>query len=225
MEHDFDKGYWDAHWQQRTEASGSHEVPANPHLVRTVSELVPGTALEAGCGEGAEAIWLARAGWRVTAVDVASDPLTRAADRATRQGLGDAVRWVQADLTTWQPEVTFDLVTTHYAHPAMPQLAFYDRISRWVAPGGSLLVVGHLHTDGADHEHGAHHEHGADHEHGPPAEASVTAASITDRLDPTAWEIVTAEELTRTVGAPGSGEATLHDVVVRAVRRPGAPPR
>ena len=106
----------------------------------------------------------------------------------------------------------FDLVTTHYAHPAMPQLAFYDRIAAWVAPGGTLLIVGHLHAD-----HGAHH--GAHHDHHPPAEASVTAANITARLDPTTWEVVTADEHTRTLDSPGGGQITLHDVVVRAVRR------
>jgi len=90
----------------------------------------------------------------------------------------------------------------------MPQLAFYDRLSAWVAPGGSLLIVGHLHTD-----HGAHRDHH------PPAEASVTAVSITERLDPEAWDVVTAAEHTRTLDVPEGGPVTLQDVVVRAVRR------
>ena len=212
MEHDFDKDYWDDHWQQRHQESTSlRETPPNPYLVREVSDLVPGTALEAGCGEGAEAIWLGRAGWKVTAADIADEPLTRAAARATAQGLGDdEIRWVRADLSSWEPSETFDLVTTHYAHPAMSQLAFYDRLSTWVALGGSLLIVGHLHTD-----HGEHHDRH------PPAEASVTALSITERLDPTTWDVVTAAEHTRTLDAPGGAQVTLHDVVVRAVRRTG----
>ncbi len=214
MEHDFDKDYWDAHWQQvHDDPAARHEVPPNPYLVREVGDLAPGTALEAGCGEGAEAIWLGRAGWKVTAADIADEPLARAAERAAAQGLGDdEIEWVQADLSSWEPSTTFDLVTTHYAHPAMPQLAFYDRLSAWVAPGGSLLIVGHLHAD-----HGAHH--GAHHDHHPPPEASVTAASITARLDPTTWDVVTTDEHTRTLDSPGGGQVTLHDVVVRAVRR------
>lgn len=56
------------------------------------------------------------------------------------------MEWVAADLTVWEPGRKFDLVTTHYAHPTMAQLSFYSRISRWVAPGGALLVVGHQHT-------------------------------------------------------------------------------
>lgn len=213
MEHDFDKNYWDKHWQQiHDDSTARHETPPNPYLMVEVGDLVPGTALEAGCGEGAEAIWLARAGWKVTAVDIADEPLARAADRAVALGLGgDEIQWVQADLSSWEPSKTFDLVTTHYAHPAMPQLAFYDRLSSWVAPGGSLVIVGHLHTD-----HGVHHDHH------PPAEASVTAVSITERLDPNTWDVVTTEEHTRTPNAPGVGQLTLHDVVVRAVRRTDA---
>ena len=215
MEHEFDQAYWDEHWQQvRAGSPAGHDVPVNPYLAQEVSGLAPGTALEAGCGDGAEAIWLARAGWRVTATDIAQEPLARAAGRAGEQGLGDRIEWVRADLGSWEPPQAFDLVTTHYAHPAMPQLAFYDRLSAWVAPGGSLLVVGHLHPD-----HGSHHGgHGSHHDHQPPAQASVTAASITERLDPAVWDVVTAAERARTLDTPGGGQVTLQDVVVRAVR-------
>jgi hypothetical protein len=123
--------------------------------------------------------------------------------------LSGRVRWVEADLTVWDPGMRFDLVTTHYAHPAMPQLAFYDRIAAWVAPGGTLLIVGHLHTSGA-----------TGHGHHPPAEASVTLTDITAGLDSTRWEITTAEEHLRTVPGPGGRAIPLHDVVVRATRRP-----
>jgi hypothetical protein len=122
---------------------------------------------------------------------------------------------VEADLTAWAPDTRFDLVTTHYAHPAMPQLAFYDRIAGWVAPGGTLLIVGHLHTSEAgEQEHGHGHGHGPGHH--PPDEASVTLADITAGLDSSTWEIVTAEEHRRTM--PGR-EVPLYDVVVRATRR------
>lgn len=212
MHHELDQGYWDAHW----ETADSHAMlPPNPYLVREVGELSPGTALDAGCGEGVEAIWLGSAGWAVTAVDIAVEPLARARERAVALGLGDdTIRWVQTDLSTWEPSGSFDLVTTHYAHPAIPQLEFYDRLSAWVAPGGSLLVVGHLHGD-----HGADHAHG--HAHAPPAEASATADRVTARFDPDLWDVVTAEERSRTVETPDGREVTLHDVVVRAVRRMG----
>lgn len=210
MGHEFDRDYWDHHWQQARAASGTgREAAPNPHLVDEIRDLTPGTALEAGCGEGAEAIWLAGTGWQVTAADIADEPLARAAERAAARGLGDRVRWVRADLSSWEPGGTFDLVTTHYAHPAMPQLAFYDRLSSWVAPGGSLLIVGHLHADHGDHP-----------DHQPAAEASVTAVGVRARLDPDTWDVVTADERTRTLEAADGGKVTLRDVVVRAVRRP-----
>ncbi|MGW3888744.1 SAM-dependent methyltransferase [Micromonospora chokoriensis] len=208
--HEFDKDYWDRHWHQ-----AHHERPgamtgnlAHPYLARATADLTPGTALDAGCGTGAEAVWLASHGWQVTGVDLASAALARAADRAATSGLSDRVRFVEADLTVWEPSTRFDLVTTHYAHPAMPQLAFYDRIAAWVAPGGTLLIVGHLHASGT-----------TGHDHHPPAEASVTLADITARLDGTGWEVTTAAEHHRTVTGPGGHENTLHDVVVRASRR------
>ena len=104
VEHEFDKDYWDRHYEHADAGSaGGHRLPPNPYLVDEVGDLVPGTALEAGCGEGVEAVWLGLAGWLVTAVDIAADPLARAADRATAAGVGNRVRWVQADLSSWNP--------------------------------------------------------------------------------------------------------------------------
>lgn len=207
MTHGFDKAYWEQHWRQAgpsgAGSAGGH--PPNPYLARETGGLVPGTALDAGCGAGAEAIWLASRGWQVTAVDISSAALAGAVEREAVGGGSEQVRWVEADLSGWDPGTRFDLVTTHYAHPAMPQLEFYDRIARWVAPGGTLLIVGHLHTPGVAN---------------PPAEASATAAAIAARLDETAWEVVTAEECHRTHVGRAGRPPMVHDVVVRAVRRP-----
>jgi cyclopropane fatty-acyl-phospholipid synthase-like methyltransferase len=213
VEHTFDHDYWDEIWQGGRAASMGASEP-NPHLVREVGDLTPGTALEAGCGAGAEAIWLAMQGWQVIGADIAAAALDRAAERAAASGVAERVQWVQADLSTWTPETQYDLVTTHYAHPAMPQLEFYDRTASWVAPGGTLLIVGHLHHDAAG-GHGGGHGHGGD---GPPASASATAATVTARLDPAEWEVVTAQESQRTMSGPGGHERTIHDVVVRATR-------
>jgi SAM-dependent methyltransferase len=211
MTHGFDKDYWEQHWHQahRSRPGAVDGSAPHPYLGRETSGLVPGTALDAGCGAGAEAIWLASQGWHVTAADIAPEALARAAERATNSEVSERVRWVEADLTVWDPGMRFDLVATHYAHPAMPQLAFYDRIAAWMAPGGTLLIVGHLHISGA-----------TGHGHHPPAEASVTLTDIIAGLDSTRWEIVTAEEHARTVTGSGGQAIPLHDVVVRATRRP-----
>lgn len=224
MRHGFDKEYWEQHWRLSAAGPGSMSGnPPNPYLARETSELVPGTALDAGCGAGAEAIWLASHGWQVTAADISAQALARAAERATASGVSERLRWVEADLSVWHPDARFDLVMTHYAHPAMPQLEFYDRIAGWVASGGTLLIVGHLHTHhsvtsgGREHGQRQGHDHGTGHH--PPAEASATAATITARLDEAAWEVVTAEERHRTLTGHGGVGVALHDVVVRATRR------
>lgn len=216
MEHTFDDAYWDQMWQgDRAESMGTSQP--NPHLVEQVSDLTPGTALDAGCGAGAEAIWLAARGWQVTAADIAVAALDRAAARADTGGVAGSVQWVLADLSVWNPDTRYDLVTTHYAHPAMPQLEFYDRIASWVAPMGTLLIVGHLHRDAAE---GDGHSHAQGHSGDePPASASATAADIARRLDPAEWAVVTAAQSYRTLPGPVGQEVTIRDVVVRATRR------
>lgn len=168
----FGKDYWDQHWQQRADGAPTamEQNPPNPYLVNGTTNLTPGTAFDAGCGAGAEAIWLATQGWQVTAVDISRDALAKAIRRESDTGLpqqhvvgaagsgisGLHVNWLEADLTVWTPDTQYDLVTTHYAHPTIPQLAFYNRISTWVAPGGTLLLVGHLDTPYSEPEHPQH---------------------------------------------------------------------
>ncbi|GAA3702613.1 hypothetical protein GCM10022377_15300 [Zhihengliuella alba] len=164
-EHAFDKAYWEEHWEQADPRDTGPDTPPNPYLAEEVRGLAPGTALDAGCGTGAEAVHLASLGWRVTGADISSAALASAAERARAAGVEDRTTWLETDLSQWRPAEHWDLVTTHYAHPAMPQLEFYRRLARWVAPGGTLLLVGHLHTHGSGDD--AHtHEHGPD-EHGP----------------------------------------------------------
>ena len=225
--HAFDRSYWDQHYRDSdTGAHGSAGAGApNPHLVRETAALTPGAALDAGCGEGAEALWLAEQGWEVTGADIASDALRRARSQAAGSASSGRVRWVEADLGSWEPGRRFDLVTTHYAHPAMPQLDFYDRVAGWVATAGTLLIVGHL-QDGRSHGHDEEPGHPPAHDGvqpaRPPRGATVTASDITGRLDESQWEVVTAEERSRTV-TRGGVEVPLHDVVVRATRIAGAP--
>lgn len=194
----YDPTFWEQHWTGDSAGPRAMSVsPANPHLVAEIDGLAPGRALEAGCGAGAEAIWLADAGWQVTAVDVSSTALAAARERA-----GDrTIEWIEADLTVWEPAESFDLVTSHYAHSSVSQLDLYVRIGSWVAPGGTLLLVGHL----ATHDPGGH-EH--------PADASVTAQQVADRLACGPWRVDVAREAERTF----HGGRTIHDVVVRATR-------
>ena len=208
MSHEFDKAFSEQHWQRghNGDFGSMASNPVNPYLAREIRGLPPGTALDAGCGAGAEAFWLASAGWQVTAADISRNALATAAARVEASTFADRIAWLEVDLCTWHPDTRFDLVTSHYAHPAIPQLDFYARLAEWVNPGGTLLLVGHLHTpdlDASDPE---------------PTEESVTPASITARLNPSAWHIETAGTETRVLARPDGQDMLLHDVIVRATR-------
>ncbi|GAA4459703.1 class I SAM-dependent methyltransferase [Phytohabitans houttuyneae] len=133
-------------WDERY--SGPEKVWSgnpNPQLVAEVAGLAPGTALDVGCGEGGDVIWLARQGWTVTGADFSANGLARAARHAEQAGVADRVDWWQVDARTFAAGGrSYDLVTSHYLHP--PDGAIVEvvgRLAEAVAPGGHLLVVGH----------------------------------------------------------------------------------
>lgn len=115
----------------------------NRFVVAEASALPPGRALDLATGEGRNAIWLAELGWRVTGVDFSAAGLARAASLAAQRGV--AVDWVEADILEYQPSpAAFDLVLIAYLHLPRPEL---ERVlaaaASAVAPGGTLLVIGH----------------------------------------------------------------------------------
>jgi trans-aconitate methyltransferase len=193
MTNNFDSQWWERHYQEHEAGRG---LP-NSHLAAEVTGLPTGTALDAGCGEGADAVWLARHGWEVTAVDISPTAVSRAPEHQER------VSWVVADVTVWEPPQQYDLVISQYVHPAMPFGDFVARLARAVAPGGTLFVVGHDHAD----SHSAAHA---------PEKASITAGAVTRSLSAELWDVDVAETRTRQA-KPG---LTFEDVVVRARRKP-----
>ncbi|MFE2041238.1 SAM-dependent methyltransferase [Streptomyces sp. NPDC059477] len=117
----------------------------NELLVREVSALRPGTALDLGCGEGADAVWLASHGWRVTGTDISATALARASEHAREAGVGDRVTLERHELGVTFPEGTFDLVSAHYLQSpvALDQDGVLRAAAGAVAPGGTLLIVMH----------------------------------------------------------------------------------
>jgi SAM-dependent methyltransferase len=141
---------WDARYSEGDGAMWSGRP--NGRLVAEVAGLTPGRALDVGCGEGADAIWLAGRGWTVTAIDVSDIALRRARDAA---GLaGAVVDWVRGDvLQTPLPARSFDLLSMQY--PALPKAAGEPALRRLLdtaRPGGLLLAVYH----DLDDEHREH---------------------------------------------------------------------
>ncbi|MFD5338055.1 class I SAM-dependent methyltransferase [Streptomyces hawaiiensis] len=178
----------------------------NGALVAQVSGLTPARVLDVGCGEGADAIWLARGGWDVTALDVSGVALERAARHARDAGV--VVRWVHAALTeAVLPSASFDLISAQY--PALlrtPDAVAERALLTAVAPGGVLLLVHHA---GMDTQHA--HESGFD-----PADY-VWPSMVADLLNDD-WEVEVDEQRPRVAPEGGAGAHHTDDLVLR-VRR------
>lgn len=133
-------------WEERY--AGPEQVwsgKPNAQLEAEAAKLTPGTALDVGCGEGGDVIWLARQGWQATGADFSANGLARAAGHAADAGVTEAVDWWQVDARRFAAEGrSYDLVTTHFLHPPDGgMVAVTGRLAEAVAPGGHLLVVGH----------------------------------------------------------------------------------
>ena len=132
---------WDARYSERDGARWSGRP--NGRLLAEVASLTPGRALDVGCGEGADAIWLARSGWTVTAIDISEVAVIRAREAAELAGA--IVEWVCGDvLRAPFPAGSFDLVSMQY--PALPKAAGEAAVRTLldtVRPGGLLLAVYH----------------------------------------------------------------------------------
>jgi SAM-dependent methyltransferase len=181
----------------------------NPQLVRETSDLEPGTALDAGCGEGADAQWLAGRGWQVTAMDVSAVALDRGAAH-TAPDIADRITWERADLTTWAPDRTYDLVNAQFMQfPSALRQQVFARLAAAVSPGGTLLIVGHHPSDLQTTM-----------PRPPEPDLFFTAEELAESLDPDTWDVIVAESRPRSAKDPDGREVTIHDAVLRARRRP-----
>ena len=204
----FDQDFWDHLWS-KTLCENADKVarrPPNAHLMTELGDLPPGRALDAGCGHGAESIWLAVRGWRVTAVDFSVTALAHGRSMAEAAGaeVAERIDWIEGDLSTWTPEpLRYDLVVCLYVHVAGSVEETVGRLASGVAPGGTLFLVGHRPVDPAT---------GAATSAAGQVQVSVECAVTA--LDPEEWELVVAEERPR--GAAGTGI----DAVIRARRAP-----
>ena len=198
-------------WDERYGSSGQlWSGRPNPQLVAQAEGLPPGEALDAGCGEGADAIWLAGRGWTVTAVDVSAVALERAAAAAAAQGQDVARRitWRREDLRSWDPErERFGLVSAQYMYLPEPG-PLHRRLAAAVRPGGTLLLVSH-------HPDDLHANVGRTGHPGMFLSAQQVAAS----LHPGEWDIIVADAPGRSVTNLDGRPATVRDTVLRAARR------
>lgn len=133
---------WEEHYSAKPQVWSGR---VNAQLAAIAPHLGGGRALDLGCGEGGDAIWLAEHGWTVVAVDVAHTALARGRAAAAEHGVAGHVEFVQHELTSSFPEGSFDLVSACFLHSTMDmdRPAILRRAAAAVAPGGALLIVDH----------------------------------------------------------------------------------
>lgn len=196
------------HWEARyADSDRIWSGRPNATLVALVGELPPARALDLGAGEGADALWLAALGWRVTGLDLSATALVRAREAAAAQGVD--VVFVQADLAgEWPVTGPFELVTASFLHSMVefPRLDVLRHAASVVAPGGHFAVVSHAAPP--PWASGDEHRHGTMHLMGPKEEFEALA------LDPAEWTPRVVDTRERSVIAPDGGDATLVDGVL-----------
>lgn len=182
-------------------------------------------ALDLGCGEGADAIWLAQQGWATTGVDISTTATERARLAALEAGLTeDRIRFVAADLSAWATgpadedpsggllDGPFDLVTASFFHSTvdLARTAILRRAAGTLAAGGHLLLVSHAAPPPWAVEL---HRHGREDLRDPAAERTALA------LDPALWDTELAEVRRRQATSPTGQPAELEDAVLLLRRR------
>ncbi len=200
-----------AHWEARYRDSDrvwSGRVTAA--LEAEAAGLRPGKALDLGCGEGADAVWLARQGWDVTAVDISATALARVEQHADEAGVGDRVAVERHELGRTFPEGTWDLVSAQFLQSpvALDRIAVLRRAVEAVAPGGTLLAVSHAAPPAWAPAHFADR-------HFPQPDEERDALA----LDPATWDVVRCEVVEREGQGPDGQHGTLLDGVLLLRRR------
>jgi SAM-dependent methyltransferase len=206
----FGADFWDERYRSAERVWSGNP---NPQLVAEVSGRAPGLALDVGCGEGADAIWLAGAGWMVVGADISGVALERAAGHAddTDPAAAARIHWWQADLLAQPPEPdTFDLVSAQFMQlPPDRRGPLFAALAGAVREHGMLLIVGH---------------HPSDLETGVPRppmpELFYTPEEIAGPLGDS-WTVRTCAARPRPATTPDGTEVTVHDTVLAAVRGSG----
>lgn len=194
--------FWDDVYAARPPVT---DPQPNVRLTESVTGLPPGDVLDLGCGDGGDALWLARGGWHVTAVDISAVAVRRLTDLARFHGLGDRIAAEPYNLEESFPHGAFDLVCAHYLHTplGLDRSAVLRAAAHALRAGGRLLVV--------DHGSTAPWSWDQDPDIRYPAPQQV-AAGID--LDPATWTVERAAVSHRTATGPDGRTAEVIDHVL-----------
>lgn len=179
----------------------------NPVLAEQGDALAPGRALDVGCGEGADSIWLARRGWRVEAVNISPTAVARVAAAAAAAGVADLVQAAQIDLEHELPTGEFDLISAQFFQSPLefPRDRVLRDLAGLLAPGGRLLLV----------DHGTTPPWGGHHDDLPTLEQTLASLA----LDPTVFAVEDTRTRERDVTGRQGQQAHIVDNVIVARRR------
>jgi SAM-dependent methyltransferase len=206
------EAFWEDLYTTRAEGAPIWSGRVNAELAREVADLRPGRALDLGCGEGGDAIHLARQGWRVVAVDVSPTALARAAAAAADSGVADRIDFERHDLGDSFPAGDFDLVTAAFLQSPLEldKAGVLRRSLAALAPGGRLVLVEHgAAPDWSEHQHVQF-----------PTPEEVVAELDLDTLA-AAYDVLVCEGRTREASSPdGHHHGRLLDTVVVVRRHP-----
>jgi SAM-dependent methyltransferase len=200
-----DEQAWDARYQESTRIwSGNPNVV----LVAEVADLPPGRALDLGCGEGADAVWLAKRGWQVTAADISTVALARAAGHAAEAGV--TIDWQHHNLEKTFPAGQYDLVSVQFLHnwEEFNREQILKKAAGAVAPGGILLIEGHL-----DHGPFPHEGHEGHEPHFPTPDEVIKALDLGD-----GWTVLKSDVHPREQIGPDGNPAIRTDSTVKLRR-------
>jgi SAM-dependent methyltransferase len=204
--------FGEAAWDERYRSSARiWSGQPNPQLVTEISGLAPGRALDVGCGEGADAIWLARRHWKVEAVDISGVALERAAAHASELDpeASGRIEWRRTDLIADPPKpATFDLVSAQFMQlPPDLRGTLFPALAGAVRAGGTLLIVGHHPSD-----------LGTGVRRPPMPELFYTGDDVAALLDDD-WSVDVNEARPRKATTADGLEVTIHDAVLRATHQ------
>ncbi|MGE2733317.1 SAM-dependent methyltransferase [Mycolicibacterium vaccae] len=197
------------HWEQRYgERPQMFSGRVNHWVAEVVGPLPAGRALDLGCGEGADTVWLAEHGWQVLGVDISETALQRATAAAEQRGVADRVRFQQCDLSEAFPEGQFDLVSAHFLQSLvhLDRPTIFRAAAAAVAPGGTLLIVDHAAAP-------SWAPHGHDHVF-PTVDEVLAVVGADDR-----WEQLHAATVERETLTPDGEPAVLLDNLIVLRRR------
>jgi SAM-dependent methyltransferase len=201
-------------WEQRYgEAERIWSGRVNPRLPEVAAGLAPGRALDLGCGEGADARWLAERGWHVVAVDISETALRRAADDAAAAGVSERIDFQRHDLSQSFPDGDFDLVSAQFLHSPvhLDRDTLLRRAAAAVRRGGVLLIVDHGTAPPSAQARG--------HRHDLPSPQEVLDGL---RPDPAEWVRERFDTVDRDVTMPDGDVVTIVDNVIALRRRHAA---